>query len=145
MSKNIDLQQKIIRSHSQILAIIFKKSLKAKGVNFLTPESYSLQLGLLEHPAGKIIKDHKYNPKIKYRISSAQEFLYVEKGIIQADIFDDDWKLVSREILSAGDFLLHVSGGQGFKVLKACRMIEIKQGPYPGESRAKIYKNDTGK
>jgi hypothetical protein len=135
------MNQKIIKKGDKIIAIVFKKSIKADGVKFLTPEDYSLQLGLLVHPKGKIIKDHIHNPNIKYSIDMAQEFLYIEKGKVKVKFFDDNWDLVGKEILTAGDFLLHVSGGHGFEVLEECRMIEVKQGPYPGKEKAKILRD----
>ena len=133
------LHQKIIKKGKKIIAIVFKKNIKTKGVRFLTPENYTLQVGLLAHPGGKIIKDHIHNPNIKYWVDMAQEFLYIEKGRVKARFFDDDWNLIGEEVLAAGDFLLHVSGGHGFEVLEKCRMIEVKQGPYPGVKMAKVY------
>lgn len=133
------IHQKIIKQKGKIIAIVFKKTLRAKGVRFLTPDDYTLQLGLLEHPKGKILNDHQHNPRVKYWVNTTQEFLYLEKGKVKVKFFDDNWGLVEEEILRAGDFLLHISGGHGFEVLEKCRMIEIKQGPYPGEKMAKVY------
>lgn len=133
------IHQKVIKKGEKIIAVVFKKTLRAKGVKFLTPDDYTLQLGLLEHPKGKLLKDHQHNPKVKYWVNTTQEFLYLEKGKVKVKFFDNDWGLVTEEILTAGDFLLHISGGHGFEVLEKCRMIEIKQGPYPGEKMAKVY------
>jgi hypothetical protein len=128
-----------IKYKSQILCHIFRKNIKSNGVRFLTPDSYTLQLGLLEHPARTVLKIHAHNKKIKYRVDTTQEFLYIEKGKVRVSIFNENWKKVASRILTTGDFVLHVAGGHGFKILKKCRMIEIKQGPYPGEKIAKIY------
>ena len=141
MNKKNKTKQKVIKSKGKIIAIIFKKTLRAKGVKFLTPDEYTLPLGLLEHPKGKVLRDHQHNPKLKYRIDTTQEFLYLEKGKVRVKLFDDKWKLVATEVLKAGDFMLHVSGGHGFEILEKCRMIEIKQGPYPGEKKAKVYRD----
>lgn len=129
-----------IKQGNQILCHIFRKNIKANGVRFLTPASYTLQLGLLEHPKGKNLRDHAHNKKIKYNVDTTQEFLFIQKGKVKVTIFSDTWKKVASRILTPGDFLLHISGGHGFKVLKKCRMLEIKQGPYPGEKIAKVYK-----
>jgi hypothetical protein len=133
------MYQKTIKKNGKIIALVFKKGIKAKGVRFLTPEDYTLQLGLLMHPKGKTLKAHQHNPNVKYWVNTTQEFLFLEKGKVKAKFFDDGWLLVAEEILTAGDFLLHVSGGHGFEVLEKCRMIEVKQGPYPGEKVAKVY------
>src|SRR3989339_1914726 len=129
-----------VKYKGKILAIIFSHRLKSNGVSFLTPNEYTLQLGLIEHPKGVVVRDHIHNPEIKYKVNTTQEFLYLEKGRVKAKIFTDDFKLVEEVILEPGDFMLHVAGGHGFEVLKKCRLIEIKQGPYPGPEHVKKYR-----
>ena len=135
------IHQKIIKKGEKVIAIIFKKNSRGKGSIFLTPREYTLQLGLIQHSGGTVLRDHRHNPEIKYNVDTTQEFLYIEKGKVKVKLFDDNWNLVGEEILTAGDFMLHVSGGHGFEVLEKCRMIEVKQGPYPGEKMAKIYRD----
>ncbi len=132
-----------IRKNEKLFALVFNHMIKSPGVRFLTPSEYSLQLGLIEHPKGKKIRKHVHNPEIKHEITSTQEFIYVEYGKEKVKIYEDNWTLVDEVILSGGDFILHVHGGHGFEILEDCRMIEIKQGPYPGDFLAKIFdKND---
>ena len=132
--------QETIEYKGKVIAHIFRKELGADGVNFLTPDDYTLQLGLIEHPAGKIIRDHIHRQDIKYKVDTTQEFLYLEKGKVRVNLYSDQWRNVKSVILSAGDFILFISGGHGLKILKKSRLIEIKQGPYPGEKKAKIYR-----
>lgn len=131
-----------IKHKGQILCIIFSHKLSSRGVSFLTPNDYTLQLGLIEHPVGTVVRDHVHNPEIKYKVDTTQEFLYLEKGRVKAKIFTDNFELVAEIIMNPGDFLLHVYGGHGFEVLKKCRLIEIKQGPYPGPEHVKKYRLD---
>lgn len=128
-----------IKRDEQLYAIVFSHSLRADGVRFLTPDSFTLQLGLIEHPSGKQIRKHSHNPEIKYHVDTTQEFIYVEKGILEVTIYDRDWSEITKFKLRPGDFYLHVSGGHGFKVIKKCRIFEIKQGPYPGDKIAKLF------
>jgi hypothetical protein len=37
-------------------------------------------------------------------------------------------------VLETGDVILLVSGGHGFEMLEDSEMIEVKQGPYTGDS-----------
>ena len=129
-----------IKHKKRILAIIFRHSLNSDGVKFLTPNEYTLKLRLQEHPAGKIVRDHVHNPEIHYDVDTTQEFLYLESGRVLAKIFTDDFKLIKKIELHPGDFMLHIAGGHGFEVLEKCRMIEIKQGPYPGPEHVKKYR-----
>ncbi len=127
------MRVRIIQYQGKVLAHIFSHSAKVKsGVNFLTPDDYTLQLGLITHPKGYKIREHIHNPKIKYKVDTTQEFLYIEKGKVKAKFYNDKFELVRNAILSQGDFLLIVGGGHGFEVLEECRLIEVKQGPYPG-------------
>lgn len=131
-----------INDGKTLLAIVFRHSLTADGVKFLTPQNYPLQLGLLEHPSGKQIRAHRH-PAFKYNVTTTQEFIYIETGEVEATIYRNDWSIVKKVILKKGDFILSVAGGHSFKVLKKCRMIEIKQGPYPGDAKAKIFMPET--
>ena len=38
--------------------------------------------------------------------------------------------MLFSKIVKKNDILILLSGGHGFKVLKNCKMIEVKQGPY---------------
>lgn len=129
-----------ITHNSKVIAHIFSKDLKADGVKFLSPESYTLQLGLIEHPAGKIVKDHIHRQDITYQVDTTQEFLYIEKGQVKIRLFSDEWEQLGEFTLSAGDFILLISGGHGLEIVEDCRILEIKQGPYPGDQNAKIFR-----
>lgn len=138
MSKSV----KTITYEGKELARIFRSGLEVEGTKFLTPEDYTLQLGLLEHDAGKKIKEHMHNPELKYQVDTTQEFLYIVSGKVKVKYYSEDWQKVAEEILTPGDFLLHISGAHGFEILEKARMIEVKQGPYPGDRKAKLYKKE---
>ncbi|OGN64125.1 MAG: hypothetical protein A3E26_04565 [Chlamydiae bacterium RIFCSPHIGHO2_12_FULL_49_32] len=128
-----------IRKKEKLYALVFNHCIKSNGVRFLTPTHYSLQLGLIEHPKGKQVRKHLHNPELKHEITSIQEFIYIEYGKVKVKIYEENWTLVDEVVLSKGDFILHVYGGHGFEVLENCRMIEIKQGPFPGDLLAKLF------
>jgi hypothetical protein len=134
--------KEIIQSNGQIYALIFRKSLRPEGVSFMTPDDYTLQLGLIGHSAGKVIKDHIHNPDIHYKVDTTQEFLYIEKGKVRVTIYTENWTELQKVELGAGDIFLTVAGGHGFEVLEDCYMIEVKQGPFPGDKLMKFYRED---
>ena len=39
---------------------------------------------------------------------------------------------VTTRVLGAGDIVIAVNGGHGFRVLEDLVLLEVKQGPYPG-------------
>ncbi len=136
---------KTISFENKIIAHVFSKKIKAKGVKFLTPQNYTLQLGLIEHAKGKIIRNHIHKQDIKYKVDTTQEFLFIEKGKVKVKFFSERWDLVDEIILTGGDFVLFVGAGHGLEVLKDCRIIEIKQGPYPGDKFAKLFQDEKKK
>lgn len=121
-----------------LYALIVRRGVPMKGAQFLTPETAPFQLGLMEHPKGHTIRAHSH-PSQQYDVHSMSEFLYLERGSIRATVYDEQWSVLTVETLCAGDALLLLAGGHAFEVLEDCRMFEVKQGPYPGESRAKTY------
>jgi len=128
-----------IKDGDTVLAIVYPKGLRADGVRFLTPNEYPLQIGLLEHREGKHVEMHQH-PKMPYDVRTTQEFLYVEKGTIKVAIATRDWNVVETVTLSDGDFILFVDGAHELEIDKGSRLIEIKQGPYPGDAAAKVRK-----
>lgn len=135
-------EQKTVSCEGKIIAHVFFSNISSDGVKFLTPPEYTLQLGLIQHPKGKIIRNHIHRQDIKYNVDTTQEFLYIEKGKVKIKFFSDAWKPLESVILNKGDFVLFISGGHGLEVLQKCRIIEIKQGPYPGDKFCKIFQDD---
>jgi len=134
--------QEIKDKNNNIIALFYPKKIKANGtVRFLTPPNYPLQIGLIEHNKKKIIPPHIHRD-LYYDVNTTQEFLYVEKGKnIKVILYDSKWGEVKKIFLSSGDSILFVSGGHSLKIPKGCRIFEVKQGPYPGDKLAKIFKD----
>lgn len=131
-----------VENNGQVLALFFSKKLKVneKGIRFLTPTDYPLQIGLLEHPKKKIVPPHIHR-NLHYNVNTTQEFLFVQKGSdIEVTIFSDEWKCMEKISMSSGDSILFVSGGHSLIIPKGCKILEVKQGPYPGDKEAKIFR-----
>lgn len=121
-----------IKKKDRLLAIIIKYDYKTEGIHFLTPNEYSQQVAYMHHPAGKKIDAHVHN--IVYRnVVYTQEVLFIKKGKLRVDFYDDYKDYLESYILESGDIILLTSGGHGFEVLEEVEMIEVKQGPYSGD------------
>lgn len=123
----------------KIIAIIIYGEFKAKGTNFFTPGDFSQQLAFIERKKGDVIKAHSHK-KIKIHVRLTQETLFIKKGKIKVDLYDDKRKHLVSKTLKAGDTILLASGGHGFKALENLEMIEVKQGPYLSDSYKVIFK-----
>lgn len=121
-----------VKIAQQLLAIIIRHSFAEKGIHFFTPSDLSQQLAYMHHPAGKVIDAHVHNPAPR-QVHYTQEVLFIRKGKLRVDFYDDAHVYLESRILESGDVILLASGGHGFEVLEELEMIEVKQGPHVGE------------
>jgi mannose-6-phosphate isomerase-like protein (cupin superfamily) len=121
-----------IKYNNQIISIIVRKDFNKPGINFFTSNDYSQQLGYMNHPAGKEIQPHVHQ-SVQRKVHFTQETLFIRKGKLQVDFYSNNQKHLESRILDAGDVILLISGGHGFKVLEDLEMFEVKQGPYAGD------------
>lgn len=124
--------ENIIKNDKIFGVIIYNNHCK-EGVTFCTPDEFSQQLAYMKHPQGKIIEPHIHNP-VKREVFFTKEVLFIKKGKLRVDFYDDNKDYFDSRTLSAGDTILLASGGHGFEVLEELEMIEVKQGPYAGEN-----------
>lgn len=121
-----------VRKKSKLLAMIIRNDYKCDGVDFITPNEYSQQVAYMHHPKGKIIDAHVHN-MVHRNVVLTQEVLFIKKGVLRVDFYDEYEDYLESRDLHAGDIILLISGGHGFHVLDEVEMIEVKQGPYAGE------------
>lgn len=124
-----------------ILAIVISKDMMTDSIEFLTPPKYPIQVGLLQHKEGKFVGLHFHN-NFNYKVNTTHEILYVEKGEIEVVVTDFEWNEVEKVKLTAGDMILLLDGGHSVQLDKGSRVWEIKQGPYPGDNVAKVFKDN---
>jgi hypothetical protein len=113
------------------LALIVRANFNPPQTSFLTPLDYKLQLGFVVYPAGGEVLRHIHKP-IERNIVGTTEVLFVKKGRCEMDIYNDDRELIATRELCAGDVMLMVGGGHGFRMIEDTILIEVKQGPYTG-------------
>ncbi len=123
----------IIKKKDKTLAIIVRDDHKCDGIDFVTPGEYSQQVAYMHHPEGKVIAAHVHN-LVHRNVVLTQEVLFIKKGKLRVDFYDEYKDYLESRILNAGDVILLVSGGHGFKALEELEMIEVKQGPYAGDA-----------
>jgi len=116
----------------QLLAVIVSREFDKPGIHFFTPSDLSQQLAYMRHPAGKVIDPHVHNP-VDRSVQYTQEVLFIKRGRLRVDFYDNDQTYIESRILQAGDVILLATGGHGFEVLDEIEMIEVKQGPYAGD------------
>jgi mannose-6-phosphate isomerase-like protein (cupin superfamily) len=121
-----------IEHNGELLALILRTEYSKPGISFFTPNDLSQQLAYMHHPAGKVIEPHFHNP-VPRTVAYTQETLFIKRGRLRVDFFDDQQQYLQSRELKSGDVILLIKGGHGFEVLEELEMIEVKQGPYAGD------------
>ena len=121
-----------IRDGDAVMALILKRDYKADGIKFLTPDSYSQQLGYMNRPEGYVIKPHVHNLALR-EVQYTNEVLFIKSGKVRVDFYGTDQQYRESRVLETGDIILLIVGGHGFEMLEASEIVEVKQGPYVGE------------
>ena len=127
-----------VKKKDRMLAMIIRNDYHCEGVDFITPGDYSQQVAYMHHPTGKGIDAHVHN-LVPRNVVMTQEVLFIKKGILRVDFYDDYEDYLESRDLYAGDIILLVSGGHGFHVIEEVEMIEVKQGPYSGDQDKKRF------
>ena len=117
----------------QPIAIILRDGYRTAGVKFFTPDDFSQQLGYMYRPEGYVIPPHVHNPVVR-EVEFTKEVLFIKSGKVRVDFYDDDQNYLQSKLLYQGDVILLASGGHGFEMLEPTEMIEVKQGPYAGDT-----------
>lgn len=116
----------------EMLALLVRDEYSKPGISFFTSNELSQQLAYMQHPAGKVIDAHVHNP-VPRSVEYTQETLFIKRGRLRVDFFDDQQNYLESRELKQGDVILLIKGGHGFEVLEELEMIEVKQGPYAGD------------
>ena len=117
-----------------VAAIIVRSGFHPDGIQFVTPDDYSQQLGYMRRPAGYVIQPHVHL-HVDRKASFTQEVLYMRKGRVRVDFYREDESYVDSREIFTGDVILLSTGGHGFEMLEESELIEVKQGPYLDDKR----------
>ncbi len=131
---------RVVKNGEQTLAIFVRKGLSVENARFVTEQQDSLQLGFFERPSGHQVRAHRHQ-ELPAEKRTGAEFLFIESGEAKVTVFDDVWKIIAEETVQSGDALLFLAGGHQVEMLKPTRFLEIKQGPYPGDDKAKVFRD----
>jgi hypothetical protein len=121
----------LIADGGKPLAYIVKASLLPDRTTFVTQPEANLQVGFVVYPAGGAIHPHTHLP-LERRLVGTAEVLVIRKGRCLIDVYTDRHELVATRELAAGDVMLMLGGGHGFRMLEDTVLLEVKQGPYTG-------------
>ena len=139
---NTNYVEQIFDEYRMIAVIVYAKY-QTDGIEFFTPHNFSQQLASMRRPKGYRIRAHVHKP-VPRSVKYTQETLFIKKGKVKINFFDEQKKFLEHRILHTGDVILLVSGGHDFEMLEDTEIIEVKQGPYAGEDDKECFEGVIG-
>lgn len=90
------------------------------------------------YDAGKRLQAHQHLC-VPRRATHTQEVVVVLRGRLRTTVFDAARKLVATVDLGPGEAMALLAGGHGYEILENdTRVLEIKNGPYPGAEADRV-------
>ena len=121
----------IVYDGNEPLAYFIRSGWMPDKTQFLTPDHFGQQLGMIVYGADQKIQPHLHLP-ITRQVQGTTEVIMVRKGACAIDIYDREKVLRSTHSLREGDIVLLLAGGHGFHMHEDTVLFEVKQGPYVG-------------
>ena len=121
-----------VTSRGLALGWIIRSDYSESGIKFITPGEYSQQLGYMKRESGYVVSPHVHNV-VERKVHLTQEVLFVRRGLVRVDFFDNSKNYLMSKVLGSGDVVLLADGGHGVTMLEESEIVEVKQGPYLGD------------
>lgn len=109
----------------------------SEKTKFCSPDSGSMQFGLLAHGRGFVEPAHYHKP-VERKITNLAQMFVVQKGKIAVDFFTSQGKRFREVVLGVGDAILLIDGAHSIRVLEDMQCVSVKQGPFLGVENDKI-------
>ena len=127
-----------IRDHDGVLLAYKLSAPFPEGLSAYSEDDDFVQVLSWNYAAGKRLQAHKHL-HVSRAITHTQEVAVVMSGRMVAEVFDLQDRLVQRVPVGAGECLVLLRGGHGYEILDdETRVLEIKNGPYPGADRDRL-------
>jgi quercetin dioxygenase-like cupin family protein len=130
-------EMKIVKNENKVFCVVHSPKDWKEGLDFLTDDGHSVQVGTWWYQAGKVLDRHYHN-QFERSAPITMEVIIVIQGALEIDIYDEQQKLVSTFNAKKGDIVIFGYGGHGYRVLADnTKIIEVKNGPFLGVERDK--------
>lgn len=118
-------------THSgKIISIIYRDSDWVKGLNFITPDEFFVQVGSWWYDKGRKLDSHIHK-EFDRTAMRTQETIYVKQGSVKVLLFTEEEEFFQDYVLYQGDLAVFGYGGHGYEILEDdTQIIESKNGPF---------------
>lgn len=121
----------VISDGEQPLMYLIHGDWMPEKTEFLTPDYFGQQMGMIVRGAEERVTPHMHLPVVR-EVRGTTECVMVRKGSCDIDIYDCSKRLMTTRRLHTGDIALLLGGGHGFRMCEDTILFEVKQGPYVG-------------
>ena len=80
--------QKIFDKKKLIALIVRPNKIKKKGPNFVTPDNFTQQLGVINYPKDHYIVPHTHRVFLR-EVKRTSEVLLINKGVLRTDFYNN--------------------------------------------------------
>jgi len=123
----------IISDSDGPVAYLINREWQPKKTEFLTPDDFGQQMGMIVYGKGESVQPHMHLP-ITRQVHGTTECVIVKKGSCFLDIYNKSKELLDSRLMVEGDIVLLLGGAHGFRMIEDTILFEVKQGPYAGEA-----------
>tara|TARA_E500000081_G_C5927455_1_gene259188 strand:- start:205 stop:624 length:420 start_codon:yes stop_codon:yes gene_type:complete len=113
---------------------VVKPNMSNEGLNFVTNDEKSLQVGIWNYEKGKNLEPHFHNTYDR-NADITSESVFITKGKILIKVYTKNLELVIEETLQAGEMIIQFYGVHEYIMLEDSIVIETKNGPYSGPEK----------
>ncbi len=113
---------------------VVKPNSSSEGLNFITSDDKSMQVGVWNYKKGKELEPHYHN-NFERSADITSESVYVSKGKILVKVYTKDKDLILEETLDSGEMIIQFYGIHEYIMLEDSIVIETKNGPYFGTEK----------
>jgi len=108
------------------------------GLTPYSDDAHFVQALHWHYDAGKRLQAHEHL-KVPRQATHTQEVIVVQRGRVRTTVFDAAHRLVGTVDLGPGEAMVLLAGGHGYEILENdTRVLEIKNGPYPGAEADRV-------
>jgi hypothetical protein len=127
-----------IEHNGTVYAEVIGAAASVSTTKFFSPPESSFQFGLLAHDAGFTEAPHYHHPFAR-TITDLQQMFVMQRGRVVIDLYTDEGKKFREIELGPGDAIVLIHGVHGLRVLEDFQAISVKQGPFLGTDKDKIF------
>ena len=119
-----------ITHNGQIISIIYRDKDWVKGLTFITPDEFFVQVGSWWYDKGRKLDSHIHK-EFNRTTARTQEAIYVKQGSVRVLLFTEEKEFFQDYVLYQGDMAVFGYGGHGYEILEDdTQIIESKNGPF---------------